>query len=310
MNKLQSILNKQKAVILDGATSTLLGDRGNDISGKLWSARVIYENPEAVTQVHLDYYLAGADVATTISYQATIEGFMDAGFGKAESIIYLQDAVTLAKKARDIFWADEQNHVNRESPLVAASIGAYGAYLTDGSEYRGNYGISDADLKAFHEERFALLYDAAPDIMACETIPCLQEALVLAEIAKEQNALCWISFSCKDALHISDGTPIVECAKALEAYEQVAAIGLNCTAPEYVESLVKELQPVTKKPILVYPNSGRVYDAENKVWLGAKDGLTYAERAVQWNNAGARLIGGCCETTTEDISGVRKAILG
>ncbi|MGI6664451.1 MAG: homocysteine S-methyltransferase [Christensenellaceae bacterium] len=310
MNPIQALLRTQKVGILDGATSTLLGERGNNISGKLWSARVLYENPSAVQEIHYDYYKAGADFSTTISYQATVKGFMDAGFSKHEAEKLLQNSIFLAQAARDTFWAETENRAGRAFPLVAASVGAYGAYLGDGSEYRGNYGISKAELYDFHAERFRILQNAAPDILACETLPSLEEAIVLAEIASSMpKTFIWISFSCKDEAHISDGTPLSECINALEGYDCIAALGLNCTPPEYVVSLIGAMKHVTSKPLLVYPNAGRIYDAQNKIWLGAADGLSFADRAKIWCDAGAQLIGGCCETTLEDIASVRKALL-
>ena len=82
----------------------------------------------------------------------------------------------IAAGARDEFWKDESNRVNRLRPLVAASIGPYGAMLADGSEYRGAYAIDDSALERFHRPRMEVLAHGGADVLAFETIPCLREA--------------------------------------------------------------------------------------------------------------------------------------
>lgn len=193
-------------------------------------------------------------------------------------------------------------------PIVSAAVGSYGAFLADGSEYRGNYNISKEELKAFHKGRIELLWNAGSDILAVETIPSLDEALIIAEIVKELNAKCWISFSCKNNTDISEGTKIKDCAKALSFYDCVEAIGINCTAPEFVPSLIKEAKAGGTKPVVVYPNSGEIYDAVTKTWHGRGDGRTYGSMASEWIDCGATIIGGCCRTTPENIKEVRQVV--
>ena len=160
------------------------------------------------------------------------------------------------------------------------------------------------ELKKFHKKRMELLWNAGAEILAVETIPSLTEALAVAEIVEEIGAECWISFSCKNETEISDGTPIRECAKKLNGISCVKAIGLNCTAPHFVENLIKEIKKETDKPVIVYPNSGEIYDSETKTWHGAKDGKTYGQWAEIWYKVGAGVIGGCCRTTPANIKEV------
>lgn len=204
-------------------------------------------------------------------------------------------------KEREDWWQAEGKDAGRAYPLVCASVGPYGAYLADGSEYRGNYGVSKEDLRNFHKRRMELLWDAGADLFAVETIPCLEEAIVAAELTQEMNAACWISFSCKNEAEISDGTKIADCAKALEAFDCVKAIGINCTAPHFVASLIKEIKNNSTKPIIVYPNSGEEYDPVTKTWHGNKDGKCYCDFAAEWIAAGAKIVGGCCRTTPDNI---------
>ena len=305
MNPINNILNDFNLIILDGALATELENRGCDINDSLWSAKILAENPEIIEKVHYDYFMSGADCAITSSYQATIDGFMQKGFTETEAISLIKRSVKIAKKARDDFWNDPENRKNRPMPLVAGSVGPYGAYLADGSEYRGDYNISEEAVINFHRPRIKVLVDEGVDIVACETIPNLLEAKAITKILKEfPNVYCWISFSGKNDLEISDGTLISDCAKYLDNCEQVAAIGINCTAPAYVNSLIEEIKTNSKKPIIVYPNSGEEYDANSKTWHGDSSGCSYGCNAKNWFDKGAKLIGGCCRTTPEDIKSI------
>ncbi|WP_445620155.1 homocysteine S-methyltransferase [Kushneria sp. Sum13] len=294
-------------LIVDGALATELEARGCDLNDSLWSARVLAENPELIRQVHLDYFRAGADIAITSSYQATLEGYMARGMSEAEALELITRSVTLAVEARDDFWR-EAGHEGRPKPLVAASVGPYGAYLADGSEYRGHYDIDEAGLVDFHRARMAALAAAGADVLACETLPSLIEAKALVTVLREfPDMSAWITFTAHDGEHISEGTPIAECARWLNDQPQVAALGVNCTALEHIPSLLEQMSGATDKPLIVYPNSGETYDANSKTWQGGCDaahGAGFGEQAAQWYARGARLIGGCCRTTPEDVRAI------
>lgn len=305
MNPIENILRKFPLMILDGAMSTELERYGCDLNDSLWSAKILMEKPELIKQVHMDYFIAGADCATTASYQATVEGFTRRGLSEAEALNLIQASVRIAVKARNEFWEISENRSNRPKPLVAASVGPYGAFLADGSEYRGDYKLSEDELMDFHRPRLKALIDAGADILACETIPCLMEARAIARLLEEfPRTYTWISFSAKDDLHISNGNLVAECAEWLDKHEQVAAVGINCTPPQYVPSLIKEIHSHTAKPIVVYPNIGEQYDATTKTWHGASSGETYSFNAHHWYECGARLIGGCCRTKPVDIKSI------
>lgn len=307
MNPIKHILKDNKLIILDGALATELESRGCVINNDLWSAIILAENPDIIKKVHYDYFAAGADCAITASYQATIQGFLKKGFTKEEAVELIRESVRVAKKAREEYFSSPENTVGRPKSLIAGSIGPYGAYLADGSEYRGDYNISEEELIEFHRERMGLLIREGVDILACETIPNLVEAKAIVQLLKEfPGTYCWISFSGKNHLEISDGTLISECARVLNDCEQVAAIGLNCTAPQYVESLIREIKKNTDKPIVVYPNSGEEYDAHSKTWHGDSSSEAYSNLAKTWFAAGAQLIGGCCRTSPKDIRAIAK----
>jgi homocysteine S-methyltransferase len=306
LNPITSILESQNVVILDGALATELERRGCDLNDPLWSARVLLETPELIRQVHADYFAAGADCAITASYQATFEGFVRRGLTPNQAADLMKLSVTLALEARDSFWAVPENHVGRIKPFVAASVGPYGAFLADGSEYRGNYGLTELELMAFHRPRMAVLATSGADMLACETIPSLLEAMSLARLLEEFPGMtAWISFSAKDGLHVNNGETLAECVQALEIFPQVIAVGVNCTAPQFIPDLVRSVGGLTQKPILVYPNSGETYNASLKCWNGESSCERFASDARAWFEAGANLIGGCCRTNPDHIRALR-----
>lgn len=302
MNPIASILDRFPALVIDGALATELESRGYNLKDDLWSAKILLEQPEAIKQLHYDYFKAGADCAITASYQATIAGLMKRGLNEKEALALIQKSVKLAIEARDEFWADEANHNGRSKPFVAASVGPYGAYLADGSEYRGNYGLTEEQLMDFHRPRMKALIDAGADLLACETIPTPIEARALVKLLEEFQSLhAWISFSCRDEAHVNEGERLAECIRQIEASPFVEAVGINCTSPKFIPPLIREAKQATNKPVLVYPNSGETYDATKSDWDGHPVYESFGEEAKVWYEAGARLIGGCCRTSPEDI---------
>jgi len=303
---LAEFLAVRPLMILDGALATELERRGADLRDPLWSAKLLVEQPDLIGAVHRDYFEAGADLATTATYQATFEGFAARGIDASQAARLMQAAISLAGLARDQFWSEAGNRVGRRRPLIAASIGPYGAMLADGSEYRGQYRATDAELRSFHRRRLEVLVAAGADVLACETIPSLREALALVEVLAEfPMAVAWISFSCRDGEHTNEGQRIADCAAELNACGQIGALGVNCTAPTHIGSLLRHLRTRTAKPLLVYPNSGERYEASGKHWHGESGSASLAAGAGDWFEQGARLIGGCCRTTPDDIRALK-----
>lgn len=285
-------------VLIDGGLSNELEKLGCDLNHKLWSAKLLKDNPEALIATHLAYLNAGAQIIATASYQASIKGYIDLGYDPKIAADLILRSVELASTAVTQF-IDKNDPIVK--PLVAASIGPYGAYLADGSEYRGDYTISDSELRNFHIRRIELLDNSSADLLAFETIPSFQEVMILAEIVRKATKPVWLSFSCKDSVHINDGTPIRKCAEYLNNHPNIFAIGVNCTPPKFITGLIHELKTKTDKKIIVYPNSGEAYNAETKTWLGTADPKMYVQMAREWLDLGADMIGGCCRIGTEHI---------
>lgn len=293
-------------LLLDGGLSNELERQGCDLNQKLWSAGLLESNPEAIVLAHLAYLEAGAQCIITSSYQATVPGFMALGYDEPSASALILRSVEVAEEARRRFML---LYPGKSRPLIAASIGPYGAYLADGSEYRGDYGISDQELTDFHEPRIRLLAHSTANILACETIPGLQEAKVLSEILRNLNKPAWISFSCKDGDHTCDGTPIEECTALFTNHPGVFAIGVNCTSPVYISSLIENIRRRSgEKNIVVYPNSGAVYDPETKTWSGLSQSHSCELLVKEWMDRGADIIGGCCGVGPEQIMAMSKVI--
>ncbi|SEI42962.1 homocysteine S-methyltransferase [Arthrobacter sp. yr096] len=301
---LSTLLNAGTDLVLDGALATELEAHGCDLEDPLWSAKVLLEQPHLIKQVHRDYFDAGASVAITASYQATPQGFAQRGLSVDESLELVALSVRLADEARQEALAEG----TANGPLlVAGSVGPYGAYLADGSEYRGDYTLSAAEFRDFHRPRIAALVEAGADFLACETLPSYAEAEALLALVTEFDVESWFTFTLRDSGHISDGTPIADVAALLRAEARVAAVGVNCVPLELVTEALGTLQRSSGKPLVAYPNSGEIYDAASKTWSpaeGVQGSGTLAGNAGVWRGKGARLIGGCCRTTPRDIEGL------
>ncbi|QDT48295.1 Homocysteine S-methyltransferase [Symmachiella dynata] len=301
-------LDTDKPLLLDGGLATELQQRGADISGPLWSARMLLDDPQAIRQLHLDYLWAGADCLITATYQATFPGLLEAGLNSQQAAEVLNRAVRMAVEARQLLVDDPLRSSDRPDPLIAASIGPYGAYRHDGSEYSGDYGLSLAQLVDFHRERIHQLATSNADLLACETIPSLLEAQALVKVLAEVPAMpVWLSFSCRDGQHICHGERIADCGQLLDEVPQVVGIGINCTAPGFVEPLIENLRGQTEKPIVVYPNSGETWDGGSHSWTGTASCEDFVRAAQRWHAAGASLIGGCCRTGPEHIRALATA---
>ena len=299
---IQDVLDKNGIMVIDGSMATALEALGANTKSSLWTAAALAEQPELVRQVHLDYFRAGADCGITCSYQATIPGLTSHGYSVAEAERIISDSVKIFLEARDEWWEEEGRDAGRAYPVCLAGIGPYGAYLADGSEYRGNYGVSDQVLYDFHRRRMELLAEAGADVLLIETQPSLNEVLIEAEIAEDLGVDYWVSFSCRDGLRINEGDFIRDCADALsKGHPGLKMIGVNCSKPEYIVSLIHELRNAADLPVGVYPNSGLAYDPATKTWAAPEGLPDFGSYALEYMKAGASAVGGCCTTDAGHI---------
>lgn len=284
-------------LVLDGGMSNQLESAGHDLNDDLWSARLLAERPEAITEAHLAYFEAGADVAITAGYQATFEGFARRGIGRERAAALLALSVRLAREA-----AARAHAEGITRPLwVAASVGPYGAMPADGSEYRGRYGLTVAELDAFHRPRLEVLAAAGPDVLAMETVPDADEAAALLRAVRGLGVPAWLSYTVSGG-RTRAGQPLEEAFALAADADEVIAVGVNCCAPEDVDDAIRTAARVTGKPVVAYPNSGESWDTRSRAWDGRS--TFTAARVTRWRDAGARLIGGCCRVGPEAIASV------
>ena len=306
MSKFLQMLEREGPVILDGGLATQLEAMGHDIGGVLWSAALLASDPRSIVDAHLAYLEAGAACIISASYQASREGFVSKGHSAADADSLIVSAVELALAARDEYLAANST---QKPVLVAASVGPFGAAMHDGSEYTGFYDVSDEHLHQFHAERLALLDDAGADVLAVETIPNQREAVILRELLARCSTPAWVSFACRDGHSLSDGTPLQDAVAIYADHPTVHALGINCTPPQFVSSLIGEIRSAAPgSAIVVYPNSGETYDSRDNSWSGEACDLDHDFDVTAWYAAGAKLIGGCCRTGPDDIARIRERL--
>jgi S-methylmethionine-dependent homocysteine/selenocysteine methylase len=285
-------------VVLDGGLSTELEARGHDVSSALWSARLLRDEPAAIVAAHAAFAAAGAQVATTASYQATVEGFAAAGVDARRAQQLIELSVVLAREGHGDGW-------------IAGSVGPYGAMLANGSEYTGAYAddVTDAQLRAFHRPRMELLAQAGADVLACETVPAAAEAGALVAEAVSLGVPIWLSLTTvldRDGIpRTRRGEPVADVYAMVTGVDEVIAVGVNCTAAEVIGPTVAAAA-VAGKPVVVYPNSGEGWDAVGRSWAGSPGIST--DDVPAWVDAGARLVGGCCRVRPKDIAAIARMI--
>ena len=272
---------------LDGGLSTALENNGNKLTTSLWTGELILVNPSEITKAHLDFINAGADIIITSSYQISYLGCSKRGWSESKTDQALSGSTQLAKDAV---------LKSGKSVKVASSIGPYGAALADGSEYKGNYGVTKSALKDFHARRLEVLISTSPDLLALETMPDTFEVELLLELLSDCPIPYWVSYSCKAGNQTNAGQSFTE---AVSLAKDAMAVGINCTAPELITDLLLSAEGV--KPFVVYPNSGRSWNAKTKEWEGSSEAGFDELLIKSWISAGAQIIGGCCGIGADEI---------
>ncbi|MCH7232723.1 homocysteine S-methyltransferase [Glycomyces sp. L485] len=287
---------QDEVLIADGGLATELEANGHDLSDALWSARLLMDSPEAVRAAHSAFFRSGARIATTASYQASFEGLASRGIGREEAKRLLRRSVELARQACDEVGGER---------WIAASVGPYGAALADGSEYRGRYGLSVAELTAWHRPRLEALAEAGPDVLALETVPDSDEGAALTAAIEGLGVPAWLSYTIEGD-RTRAGQPLEEAFALARDVPQVVAVGVNCCSPADVRRAVEIARETTGKPVIVYPNSGEGWDARARAWTG--DSRFDPVQAGEWVAAGASVIGGCCRVRPDDIAALARSV--
>ena len=286
-----------RVTVSDGGLATALEARGHDLSDPLWSARLLLDDPAAIAEVHTAFFEAGAQIATTATYQASFDALAARGLDRAASVRLLHRGVELARAARD----------EAGGGWVAASVGPFGAARADGSEYRGRYGLSAAELARWHRPRLEALAEAGPDLLALETIPDATEAEALVGLVAELGLPAWLSYTASGG-RTRAGQPLAEAFAVAAGVDQIVAVGVNCCSPDEVPDAVRAVRAVTGKPAVAYPNSGEGWDVRSRSWTGPS--RFDPSRAADWVGAGASVVGGCCRVGPAGIAALSRTVAG
>ena len=287
---------ENRPVVLDGGLGTLLERRGHDLSSSLWSALLLLNDPDEVRSAHAEYFAAGARVGITASYQVSYERLAELGLDASDVNQILRRSVQLGKEA--LAEADGEG-------WIAASVGPYGAMRADGSEYRGDYGLTVDELRAWHRPRLAVLAEAGADALAAETIPSLAEVEAIAREVEGTGVPTWISVTAAYGA-LRSGESLAEAYAIAADVDEVIGVGINCSDPLDVMGAIRQARLVTQKPIVVYPNSGEQWDAKNRRWMGE---ASFPDWLVsEWVDAGATLIGGCCRVGPAEIERIAQVV--
>lgn len=270
----------QPFMVVDGGLSTALEELGERPGGMLWTAAALVDRPEVLEAAHRSFVEAGADIVITSSYQASVPGLVAAGLTPALARTALTRTTEIARRSG--------------AAMVAASVGPYGAFLADGSEYRGDYSAGWDEIRRFHRERLEVLVESGPDLFAIETIPCAIEAeIIVDELRRLTDLPAWVCFTCRDERSTCGGDDMVAAVSAVAG--AIDAVGVNCTAPRLVSSLLEAASAAAgDRPLVVYPNHGAAWDAAHKCWIGPTGGAEIPTMVPEWLDRGVRFVGGCC----------------
>lgn len=295
MNKI-SINNylNHHLITLDGAMGTELEKYDVKTNDSLWSANALINHLDKIKQVHQSYFKAGADITITDTYQANIKAFEDRGYSHVQALKFIQNGINIAKEARD---------ENNPKGLVAGCVGPYGTYLADGSEYTGNYQLSNEAYYNFHYEKIKTIIETGADLISIDTIPNFKEVKFLGKLMDQNfsNTPYWISLSIKNPAYLADGTPINQVVQWINEQTNAVGIGINCTPIPNITPILKNIHHLTNLPLIVYPNPGDKYNPITKTWTTSNHNYSFEKLVPEWIKLGAKVIGGCCRTTPNDI---------
>ncbi|KAH6671093.1 Homocysteine S-methyltransferase [Halenospora varia] len=337
-----------KIHLLDGGLGTLLADRYEcafNESHPLWSSHLLVDEAgrETLLAAQRSFANAGADVILTATYQASFEGFATTkidgknGFGETEARRCMQEAVRIARNA------GKEGNVALSLGAYGACMVPGAEYS---GKYDAEHRSID-QLKAWHATRLSVFSSASGskdcwdnvDLVAFETLPVRNEILaarqVMSIIPDGEEKPFWISCVFPGEPNtLPDGTTVKDAVDAMLGKDKGAtpmAIGINCTKVGKVEGLVIEMEDAINGMIgkgevamwpslVIYPDGtrGEVYNTTTKQWekketieiSGSWDETMFnivqnAKTRGSWKEV---FVGGCCKTTPEDISKLRRRI--
>ena len=290
--------------ILDGGTGKELRRIGAPFRQPEWSALALLESPDHVTQAHRNFIAAGADVIITNTY-AVVPFHIGPDRFEARGPALIELAARLAREAADA--ADRPVRVAGSLPPLF-----------------GSYEPANFDAAAAPVLWRTLIEPQRPfiDLWIGETISSTMEARVLLETLANTSATnpIWLSFTLDDTpghteATLRSGEPMAAVADLLDVpgAARVETLLFNCSQPEVIGPALASLRSLVPEtmPLGAYANAfadhhveSDDYAANTKV-LERRADLTaerYADLAAEWVEAGATVIGGCCDIYPEHIA--------
>lgn len=291
--------NSKKVILIDGGLGTELEQRKVNINSLLWSSVALVEAADDVTKLHYDYYHSGANVGITCSYQCSEDSLKASDkekYSSKESRLQVyKESVEVCKRAKIMRMADAKAIELLVSPEIAGSIGPFGSFLNDGSEFTGGYERSEDEYQAFHEEKLDFFMNGTEEVdyLQLETMPNFEEIKALLMLIKRKNSerketqgksekRFILSLSIRNEEQLADGTPLKAVVKYLHDVGYLSkdpkttplmAVGANCLKLKYSVKFVENLTNYMNElqiygfPISIYPNSGEIYDGIKKNWI-------------------------------------------
>ena len=290
---------KKNIKLLDGSMSYPLELDGYNLNNRLWTGDALINNPELIKKIHIGYIKSGADFILTSTYQISYDILKEKKNDSKEIKKIFQKSLDIAKEAI------KESKTNRDIKIVA-SLGPFASYKKNASEYIGVYNSTDEEILNFHINNLSVIKEIEYEIILYETIPCLREIKILSKIFKKLDKEIWVSMTCNDDINFRDGSSISEACHILSKFDHISTIGLNCFSPLYVKEAYEILKNNTKKKIIIYPNSGEVYNPKEKIWNGKK---LYEDKMIKkWLSLSPDIIGGCCRVGYDEIKKMREEI--
>jgi S-methylmethionine-dependent homocysteine/selenocysteine methylase len=275
-------------LLLDGALGTELERRGAPATLPLWSTHALQGDPDLVARIHADYAAVGAEILTANTFRTQRRVLARAGLGsRARELTQL--AVALARRAASA--AGQRVFVAGSQPTLEDC-------------YRPDLVPDAAALAHEHAEHAANLVDAGADAILIETMNTSREAAAATRAARAYDIPVLVSFVCWERDRLLGGEPLAG-ALAAAAAEGADALLVNCLPASNVAACLPALR-AAGLPFGVYANLGAPGVSEGP---GGTEDLApeaFADEALRWLAAGARIVGGCCGTTPEHIRAIAR----
>ena len=291
-----------KPILLDGGMGQEIVNRGGKGGFGEWSVAALHEDPDMVRDIHLDYIRAGADVITTNTYGTTRVRLRHVDM-EGRFVELVRIAGELAFKARTDSGNQDLRIATSLPPLEASYI----------SEFELSY-----QQTAAHFAEMMDLLDPYVDIFLGETLSTAFEARAFLEAAQNRSKTVWLSLTLDDhgSTNLRGGESLAEVIESLRDY-QLDALLINCCTPDSIHAALPILQ-AGGLPFGAYANGfveipeswdevGGVTQLSTRTDLSPK---VYAEDVKRWIDAGAAIVGGCCEVGPAHIARLRQLIDG